>query len=560
LGKLRQEFANWVEWLSNESPPWAANRALMSQRLVVLDKQPGVRPVAIGKIWQRCIAKGNLVGSGAEAKGTCGSVQLCTGLEAGIERALHVVRLHAETNESLQFRAGEIDDELWEDEGEEGEDPPWIVEAEGDLRGESEYGLKGLTLVDARNGFNELSRYLMLWTVRHRWPKGARFAFNCYRHYARCIVRNPGDKPSILLSREGVTQGCPQSGILYGIGLLLLAEYLCRDDDPQQPLNSTVLQPWYTDNMAMMGASKQIARVFQLLMEKGTSVDYFPEPAKLYHICPKEEEAEARAAFKEAGLHVNFCRGKRYIGGFVGSEAMLECWLDPKVKKWVAGVEMLARIALRFPQTAYAGLALSLHAKWQYICRVVPGAEHYLRPIKTVICEKFIPALLQVSNPVDNTFRQLLSQGVKFGRLALRNPVTSAPHLHQSSVDTCDILVKALHDGGGLKAEAHKACVREAGNQACKARLQEEETYLNGLKLSGRRKTAKQLEWMGKTGAWLSAIPNRFDGTELSREEFQDNLAIRYGLHPRGLPKRCDGCNKPFLVEHGLSCKKGGAL
>ncbi len=42
------------------------------------------------------------------------------------------------------------------------------------------------------------------------------------------------------------------------------------------------------------------------------------------------------------------------------------------------------------------------------------------------------------------------------------------------------------------------------------------------------------------------------------QEEFQDNLAIRYGLRPRGLPERCDGCREPFTVEHGLSCKKGG--
>ncbi len=151
-----------MEWLSNESPPWAAYRALMSQRLVTLDKQPGVWPVAISEIWQWCIAKGNLVGSRAEAKGTCGSIQLCAGLEAGIEGALHAVRLHAETNKSLQFRDGEIDNELWEDEGEEGEDPPWIAEAEGDLQGESENVPEGLTLVDARNGFNELSRYSML--------------------------------------------------------------------------------------------------------------------------------------------------------------------------------------------------------------------------------------------------------------------------------------------------------------------------------------------------------------------------------------------------------------
>ncbi len=76
---------------------------------------------------------------------------------------------------------------------------------------------------------------------------------------------------------------------------------------------------------------------------------YFPKAAKSYHICPKEEEAEARAAFEEAGIEVNFCRGKRYVGGFVGLEAMLEHWLNPMVKKWVAGIKTLARIAVRFP-------------------------------------------------------------------------------------------------------------------------------------------------------------------------------------------------------------------
>ena len=31
----------------------------------------------------------------------------------------------------------------------------------------------GTTLVDAHNGFNELSRLEMLWTVRNQWPAGA---------------------------------------------------------------------------------------------------------------------------------------------------------------------------------------------------------------------------------------------------------------------------------------------------------------------------------------------------------------------------------------------------
>jgi hypothetical protein len=172
------------------------------------------------------------------------------------------VRLRVETNGSMLFHVGDIDDDLWDLERDKGEDLPWTAEAEGDQREECVHRPEGLTLVDARNGFNKLSRYAMLWTAWYRWPKGTRSAFNCYRHYARCLVRSPGGKPNILLSREGVTQGCPQSRILYGLGLLPLAEYLRCNSDAKQPSNSTVLQPWYANDLAMMGASKRIARVF----------------------------------------------------------------------------------------------------------------------------------------------------------------------------------------------------------------------------------------------------------------------------------------------------------
>ncbi len=245
--------------------------------------------------------------------------------------------------------------------------------------------------------------------------------------------------------------------------LLCATHWLASYPNAEQPSNSTVLQLWYANNLAMMGASKRIARVFQQLMEKGPSMGYFPKPAKSYHICPKEEEAEARAAFEEAGIEVNYCWGKCYVGGVVSLEVMLERWLDPMVKKWVAGIKTLARIAVRFPQTAYAGLVSSLQAKWQYICHVVPGAGQYLEPVELALCKKFIPVLLQVSEPVDDVFCQLLSHGVNMGGIAIKNPVTSVPHLHQRLMDASNILMKALHNGQGLNTEAHKAVVKAAG-------------------------------------------------------------------------------------------------
>ena len=69
--------------------------------------------------------------------------------------------------------------------------------------------LSETTLIDARNGFNNLRRLAMLWTVCHPWPVGARFAFNFYRHWAQLLLRQPGEQPVTILIREGVTQGDP---------------------------------------------------------------------------------------------------------------------------------------------------------------------------------------------------------------------------------------------------------------------------------------------------------------------------------------------------------------
>ncbi len=118
----------------------------------------------------------------------------------------------------------------------------------------------------------------MLWEVWHQWPAGSRFAHNLYRHECRLILRGtPGTAPAILLSREGVMQGCVWGMILYGVGLMPLAETL-RCSDP------TVLQPWYADDFALQGPASRVAELFHLLCRHGPSVGYFPEPEKCWVI------------------------------------------------------------------------------------------------------------------------------------------------------------------------------------------------------------------------------------------------------------------------------------
>ena len=67
----------------------------------------------------------------------------------------------------------------------------------------------------------------------------------------------------------------------------------------------------------------------------------------------------------------------------------------------------------------------------------------------------------------------------------------------------------------------------------------------------------KCLEQAGATGAWLSTIPDHFTGTELTKTEWLNNIALQYGSQPPHLPSCCNGCNEGFTVEHVLNCKKG---
>ena len=61
----------FVDWLSNGSLPWYAYNAFMSGHLIVLDKQPGVRPFSVGETSRHIFAKIVINVTGQEAKISC---------------------------------------------------------------------------------------------------------------------------------------------------------------------------------------------------------------------------------------------------------------------------------------------------------------------------------------------------------------------------------------------------------------------------------------------------------------------------------------------------------
>ena len=60
--------------------------------------------------------------------------------------------------------------------------------------------------------------------------------------------------------------------------------------------------------------------------------------------------------------------GYRYLGGFIGDTEAEREWLKEKVQGWKELVSVLAGVAQKHPQSAYAGLQKSLQQEWDF-CR-----------------------------------------------------------------------------------------------------------------------------------------------------------------------------------------------
>ncbi len=160
-----------------------------------------------------------------------------------------------------------------------------------------------------------------------------------------------GTHPLSSTRRRGsckVTASCLAMS-LYRVALMSLASRM-HERIPK------ALQPWYCDDACVAGKVMPSARCLDFLVKFGPQYGYFPKPGKFYYICKAKDKDTAHQAFESFGLDINYSRGQRYLGGFIGSAEKKGEWLVGMVEKQAATVVTLSTVAERYPQTPYAGL------------------------------------------------------------------------------------------------------------------------------------------------------------------------------------------------------------
>lgn len=314
--QLREAIASLTRFLSNNVVDWNKIRALTARRGVALDKCPGVRPIGVGEVLLRILAKLMALITGEDVQEVCGAEQLCAGTKAGIEGAIHAVN---------------------------------------QLFGEDENNV--LLLIDASNAFNRISRPLALWNARLMWPRCARFLFNTYQGYSVVMFRHSDEE---ILSKEGTSQGDPLAMLMYGIGVLPLI----------RKLNSQHwIQSWYADDSSCLGKVEKVKDWLKILVEEGPKLGYYPESAKSILVVKNDLNSENSEFFNQLGIQI--VRSHRFLGSFIGPEDSKEGYVEEKVKFWKDAVMKFSEAAKKSPQAVFAAFTKSLQSEWSFLQRVV---------------------------------------------------------------------------------------------------------------------------------------------------------------------------------------------
>ena len=478
--------------------------AFVACRLIPLDKCPGVRPIGVGVVPRRIIAKAILKIIGYDVENAAGPFQLCAGQDGGCEAAVHAMRSIFQTPET-----------------------------------------EAVLLVDANNAFNSLNRKAALHNISITCPPLANILINTYRSPVRMYITGDGE----ISSTEGTTQGDPLAMAMYALAITPLINQLkasCPD----------VKQAWYADDATGASTCRGLRRWWDELTDLGPSFGYFPNDSKTYLVVKQEFVKVANDAFADTDVLIT-THGKRHLGAALGSKSFAEEYVSNKVEGWTKDVKNLAQIALSQPHAAYAAFIHGLSNRWSYLVRTIPDIEDLLQPLENAIQLHLIPALTG-RPPCSTIERKLLALPVRLGGLGLRDPSTTSSDCFRSSERiTAPLVALIISQDENEKVDFDS--VRTVKNDVKREnrRRQDSQSETINAQLTPELKRCVDLSQEKGSSSWLSVLPLEEHGFYLHKGEFRDALDLRYGWKLNNTPQTCN-CGAQFTVNHAMICHMGG--
>ncbi|XP_021763791.1 uncharacterized protein LOC110728456 [Chenopodium quinoa] len=254
----------------------------------------GIRPIAVGTVWQRLVSKVGAALIGPRLGNYLGGLQFGVGVPAGGEAILHVV------NRLVEARGGDV-------------------------------GLSML-LVDFKNAFNLVDRTALLREVRLRCPALSRWVEFCYSSPARLFYGE-----HTLRSCQGVQQGDPLGPLLFA---LVLHPLVCRIRESFD----LCLQAWYFDDGTIIGDTLVVGKVMELILVEGPRLGLDVNVEKTEVFSPTEDPRSRLAGVFPPDI-ARPVHGVKLLGGPVSADASV-CGelVSQRVSKTIVLMDAIAKL------------------------------------------------------------------------------------------------------------------------------------------------------------------------------------------------------------------------
>ena len=256
-------------------------------------------------------------------------------------------------------------------------------------------------------------------------------------------------------------------------------------------------QSFYADDAAACAKIDDLKQWLQQVVAAGPKYGYYPEPKKSFLIVHPDHVDEAKRCFEQTGL--KNVTGKRYLGGFIGDEITMKKFVHEKIKNWQTKIQFLSTPANFCPHESFSVFTKSVQAEWNFLMRVVPGCDEFLKPLEDSIKNQFISTVTNIYT-VSNPQSTLSSLSAKIGGLGIPDPLVKASEQFEMSKKTSSLICDSIWNGTTLDVDAHKTHVRSSKQSfQLENESQQSNTY-KGLLDQACISERKRMEQNFKTG------------------------------------------------------------
>ena len=173
----------------------------------------------------------------------------------------------------------------------------------------------------------------------------------------------------------------------------------------------------YADDLAGGSKLQNLREWWNKCCQFGPAIGYHPKASKSWLIVKSGKMDEAKAIFQGTGVNITD-KGKKYLGGFVGSVEGKNQYMRELVEEWMAELREMTKVAKSEPQAAYSGFTSGFKHKMTYFMRTIPNVKEIIADLDKVIDNEFIPAVTE-GHVCSDDERKLLSLPVRLGGLGI---------------------------------------------------------------------------------------------------------------------------------------------